>query len=599
MTENSTLPSWDLSDLYSGIDDPEIDADLDRSDRLAQEFKSRLSGKLATVGQVPVAEAVAEYEAINERLDRVVSYATLVFSTDRADPDLAGFFARTSERVVTIRSHLIFFELELNSVCDDLIASPVFDRYRPWLHRLRVFRPHQLSVEQERIVHEQRSAGRDAWLRLYDQTIGSLRFDIEGRQLSLAGANDLLSDSDRDRRERTARAIGATLDYHAPLIGFITSTLAKDKQLEDDWRGYPWPWSYRNTANFVEDEVVDALAASVRDAYADVAHRYYRLKASWLGVEKLAHWDLRAPLPGDDARRFEWEEAKTIVLDAFSAFSPQMAEIGARFFDNPWIDAPVRQSKYAGAFAAATVPSHHPYLLVNFQGRRSDVMILAHELGHGIHQILAKPNGHLQASAPVTLAETASVFGEMLTFRALLRRESNPVARKLLIAGKVEAMLATVIRQISFFDFERDVHLRRRRGDLTRSDISDIWMARQAESLGPAVALDDSYRSWWCPIAHFVHGPFYVYAYAFGECLVNSLYAAYERAVEEGTCAEFAERYVEMLSAGGTKRHRELLAPFCLDAADPQFWHGGLDIISRFIDQLEEYGDPSASYISA
>jgi len=392
-----------------------------------------------------------------------------------------------------------------------------------------------------------------------------------------------LSDRDGAVRKEAALSIGEVFGCNVRLFGLITNTLAKDKEVEDRWRGFPRPISSRNLSNFVEDEVVDALIAAVRASYPDLSHRYYRLKARWFGVEELPFWDRNAPLPEEEERTISWPEAQDTVLSAYRAFSPEMAAAGGRFFAGRWIDAPVRPGKASGAFAHPTVPSAHPYLLLNYQGRVRDVMTLAHELGHGVHQLLANPQGYLMADTPLTLAETASVFGEMLTFRGLLAGETDPARRKTMLAGKVEDMLNTVVRQIAFVTFEQKVHDERREAELTPDRLAEIWLEVQRESLGPALRLDGVYCNYWSYIPHFVHTPFYVYAYAFGDCLVNSLYAVYEDA-HQG----FAKRYLALLRAGGTLRHRELLAPFGLDASDPSFWAKGLSVVSGFIDELEK-----------
>jgi oligoendopeptidase F len=372
------------------------------------------------------------------------------------------------------------------------------------------------------------------------------------------------------------------LGRNVRLFALITNTLAKDKQLEDGWRNFPRPISSRNLANQVEDEVVDALIDAVRTAYPRLAHRYYTLKARWLGLERLEYWDRNAPLPEDSDKRVAWGDAKVIVLDAYRRFSPALAGIVDRFFARGWIDAALRPGKDAGAFCHPTVPSVHPYVLMNYQGRPRDVMTLAHELGHGVHQTLAAAQGPLMAGTPLTLAETASVFGEQLTFRALLEAESDPVQRRVMLAGKIEDGLNTVVRQIAFVDFERRLHDARRQAELTPDELGELWLQVQSESLGPAFHFDESYRVYWSYIPHFIHVPFYVYAYAFGDCLVNSLYAVYQ-AEPDG----FEARYLELLRAGGTLRHKELLAPFGLDATDPGFWARGLAIIEDMIERLD------------
>jgi oligoendopeptidase F len=580
------LPEWDLSDLYPGRDSPELGRDLAELAAQATAFRARYEGRLAALTGAELAAAVAQYEKQQEVAGRIMSYAELTRAGNVADPEIARFFQTMHEKINAISTELLFFALEINRIddaeLDKKLADPALAHYRPWLRDVRAMRPHQLGDELEKLLHEKSVAGRSAWVRLFDETIAELRFPFRGRELTEPEAMHLLSDRDGAVRREAALSIGEVLGNHGRLFALITNTLAKDKEVEDRWRHFPRPISARNLSNFVEDEVVDALVAAVRHSYPDLSHRYYRLKARWFGVEQMPFWDRNAPLPEDDDRAVPWPEAETTVLSAYRAFSPELAAVGEQFFRRRWIDAPVRPGKAPGAFAHPTVPSAHPYLLLNYQGRLRDVMTLAHELGHGVHQVLAGGQGHLMADTPLTLAETASVFGEMLTFRALLARETDPKRRKIMIAGKVEDMLNTVVRQIAFVTFEMRVHDERREAELTAERICDIWLEVQRESLGPALRFDDSYRYYWSYIPHFIHTPFYVYAYAFGDCLVNSLYAAYEDA-HRG----FAERYLQLLRAGGTLRHRELLAPFGLDAADPSFWSKGLGVISRFIDELE------------
>jgi oligoendopeptidase F len=580
------LPTWDLSDLYPGQDSDALKDDLDRMDKASKDFYKSYNGKLATLEGATLGSAIAQYEEIDEILSRIMSYAHLVYAGDMNDPLVGKFFQGIQERVNGISTHLLFFTLELNRIEDDALAaklkSPELSRYAPWLRDIRVFRPHQLSDELERLLHEKYVVGRAAWNRLFDETIAGLRFTLGGREVTCTEALNRLSDRDAGKRREAATEIGRVLNANVRTFALITNTLAKDKEIEDKWRNYPRPTSSRNKSNHVEDEVVDALVTAVKSAYPDLSHRYYKLKAKWFGGDTLDYWDRNAPLPDDDDRLIPWDQARGIVLDAYGRFSPDLAAVGAKFFDNAWIDAPVRPGKAPGAFAHPTVPSVHPYLLVNYQGKTRDVMTLAHELGHGVHQVLAGKQGHLMADTPLTLAETASVFGEMLTFRSLLDSEADPKRRKIMLASKVEDMLNTVVRQIAFFDFEQRLHNERREGELTAERIGEIWLAVQTESLGPTLRFDEGYRNYWTYIPHFIHSPFYVYAYAFGDCLVNSLYAVYQDA-----SGGFAERYLKMLSAGGTLRHRELLAPFGLDASHPAFWDKGLGVIRGFIDDLE------------
>ncbi len=581
------LPAWDLSDLYGGPESDQLGQDLMRSEQRAQAFRKRYAGSLAELDGEALGAAIAAYEEIHEDLGRIMSYAQLVYSGDMTDPEVARFFQSMQERSTAISSDLLFFSLELNRLDEAALAeklkAPGLARYAPWLRDLRAMRPHQLSDEAERLLHEKHVAGRAAWTRLFDETMAALRFPFRDQTLTSAEVLNRLTDRDPAARREAAKSLGRVLGENMRVFSLITNTLAKDKEIEDSWRSFARPVSSRNLANFVEDEVVDALVGSVHRAYPRLSHRYYALKAKWFGVEALPYWDRNAPLPEDDDRLIPWRDARELVLDAYAAFSPALAAIGKRFFDQSWIDAPVRPGKAPGAFAHPTVPSAHPYLLLNYQGRTRDVMTLAHELGHGVHQVLAAPQGHLMAETPLTLAETASVFGEMLTFQAMLKAESKPKRRKIMLASKVEDMLNTVVRQIAMHEFETRVHDERRGGELLPDRLGEIWLETQSNSLGPAIAFDQDYRHFWAYIPHFIHVPFYVYAYAFGDCLVNSLYAVYQDA-EQG----FAEKYLEMLGAGGSKRHRELLAPFGLDASDPAFWDRGLSLIESFIDQLED-----------
>jgi oligoendopeptidase F len=530
--------------------------------------------------------AVARFERLQDDLGRISSYAQLLYAGDMSNPEITRFYQTIQERLTDISSELLFFTLELNRIDDDALAeklnSPQLAHYAPWLRDIRAFRPYQLPDELEKLLHEKHVAGRAAWNRLFDETMAALRFSIDGKELTSSEVLNLLTDRDAETRRKAALALVEVLGKNTRLFALITNTLAKDKEIEDRWRGFKRPVSSRNLANFVEDDVVDALVSAVRAAYPRLSHRYYRLKAKWMGKDRLDWWDRNAPLPDEQDRTIPWGEAQRIVLDAYNAFSPKLGKIARPFFERPWIDVPPRPGKAPGAFAHPTVPSAHPYLLLNYHGKVRDVMTLAHELGHGVHQVLSAPQGALMADTPLTLAETASVFGEMLTFRALLKSEQDPNRRRLMLASKVEDMLNTVVRQIAMHEYETRVHDERRAGELTAERLGEIWLETQRAALGPALNLTPDYAVFWGYIPHFIHVPFYVYAYAFGDCLVNSLYAVYQEA-HEG----FAERYLAMLSAGGTKRHKELLAPFGLDASDPGFWAKGLGVLEHFIDELE------------
>ncbi len=583
------LPVWDLSDLYASLEDPRLAADLDRAEEGGKAFAARLSGKLGGLSGDALAEAIGEYERLEEVLGRAMSFGQLIFAGDATEPANGRFYQTLQERVTAISSHLLFFTLELNRLEDSeierkLAGSPALARWQPWLRDLRVFRPHQLSDEIEKLLHEKEVTGRSAWNRLFDETVAHMRVKIGEEEVTVSAALNRLSDRDRAVRAAAAEGVSAAFSGQVRLFSLITNTLAKDKEIIDNWRRYPRPGSSRNRANMVEDEVVDALVTAVRGSFPRLSHRYYSMKAKWLGLPKLQHWDRNAPLPEEQDRSIAWPEAVRTVLDSYRAFSPELAEIGGRFFDKPWIDAALRPGKASGAFAHPTVPSAHPYLLLNYHGKSRDVMTLAHELGHGVHQVLAGAQGYLLSGTPLTLAETASVFGEMLTFRGLLDAETDPKRRRLMLAGKVEDMLNTVVRQIAFYRFETLLHDERRRGELSAERIAELWMQVQRESLGPAFDFTEDYGVYWAYIPHFIHSPFYVYAYAFGDCLVNALYGVYR----EGRVPDFERKYLDLLRAGGTLRHRELLAPFGLDASDPAFWQRGLDVIAGFIDELEQ-----------
>ena len=585
------LPAWDLSHLYPGVESPEVVRDLREGLEACKRFEEAHKGRLEAIlkgrnGAGRLATIIADYEKIEDQLGRIFSYAGLVYSGDTTNPAYAKFYGDVQEKITTASSHLLFFTLELNrlddAVLDTAMADAKLKHWKPWLEDIRREKPHQLDDRIEQLFHEKSVTGRAAWNRLFDETMASLRFRVDGQELSLEPTLNLLQDTDGRKREAAAHALAVTLKDNARLFTLITNTLAKDKEIADRWRSFKDVADSRHLANRVEREVVDALVAAVHAAYPRLSHRYYRLKAKWFGKDKLAHWDRNAPLPKVESRTIGWDEARDTVLSAYTGFSPRMAGIAQRFFDEKWIDAPVRPGKAPGAFAHPTVPSAHPYVLLNYQGKTRDVMTLAHELGHGVHQVLAGPNGALMAPTPLTLAETASVFGEMLTFRALLAKAETPAQKKAMLAGKVEDMINTVVRQIAFYTFERRVHTERVGGELTTDRLNEIWLSVQGESLGPAIDLGPGYETFWAYIPHFIHSPFYVYAYAFGDCLVNSLYGVYQKAD-----AGFAERYLAMLSAGGTKHHSELLAPFGLDARDPAFWQIGLGMIEGMIAELE------------
>jgi oligoendopeptidase F len=591
------LPEWDLGGLYPAMDSPQLKADLAKADNESVSFETRFKGKLAALATGAEAgkdltAAVVAFEKLEDLLGRLVSYAGLLHAGDTADPARSKFYGDMQEKITAASAHLLFFPLELNRIDDEVLEramnDPALAQYRPWLEDVRKEKPYQLEDRVEQLFHEKSVTGRGAWNRLFDETVAALRFSVDGEELAIEPTLNLMQDASPAKRKAAAEALSATFKANVRLFTHITNTLAKDKEISDRWRGFQDVAASRHLANRVEPEVVDALVAAVREAYPRLSHRYYRLKAKWFGRDTLDHWDRNAPLPDVQTREIPFAEARATVLGAYGLFAPEMANIARRFFDERWIDAAVRPGKAPGAFAHPTVPSAHPYVLLNYQGKVRDVMTLAHELGHGVHQVLAAPRGALMAPTPLTLAETASVFGEMLTFRALLDETTDPRERRAMLTAKVEDMINTVVRQIAFYSFERRLHLERRQGELTSEQIGEMWMEVQRESLGPAITLHPGYETYWSYIPHFVHSPFYVYAYAFGDCLVNSLYAVYE-----GAADGFQEKYFAMLKAGGTKHHGELLAPFGLDASDPAFWQKGLDVIDRLIGELEAVAERS------
>ncbi len=581
------LPEWDLSDLYPAPDAPEFARDMEWLEKACADFASEYEGKLADLDAAGLLQCVQEYEAISTTGGRLMSYAGLRYYQNTTDAERAQFMQNAQEKVTVFTAPLVFYSLEINRIEDAKLDAMLAEnadlaRYKPIFEQLRAMKPYQLSDELEKFLHDQSSVGASAWNKLFDETIAGLMFTVDGTEMNLESTLNLLTEQDRGKREAATRELARVFGENVKLFSRVHNTLAKEKAIEDQWRKMPTPQTARHLSNHVEPEVVEALRNAVVAAYPKLSHRYYALKAKWLGLDTMEVWDRNAPLPMEDTKTVDWADAEKTVLDAYAAFDPRMAEIAKPFFTDGWIDAGVKPGKAPGAFAHPTVTTVHPYVMLNYLGKPRDVMTLAHELGHGVHQVLAADQGELLSSTPLTLAETASVFGEMLTFRKLLEGAKTQEERKVLLAGKVEDMINTVVRQIAFYDFECKLHAARAEGELTPDDINALWMSVQAESLGPVFNFVEGYETFWTYVPHFVHSPFYVYAYAFGDGLVNALYAVYE----EGD-AGFQDKYFEMLKAGGSKHHKELLAPFGLDASDPKFWDKGLSMISGMIDELE------------
>ncbi|WP_238365217.1 M3 family oligoendopeptidase [Mesobacterium pallidum] len=580
------LPEWDLADLYAAPDAPEIKRDLDWLEEACTSFATDYEGKLADLDADGMLECILRNERISTVAGRIMSYAGLRYYQLTTDAERAKFLSDLQEKITNYTTPLVFFTLELNRLEDDALDTRFAEngelaRYKPVIDRIRAMKPYQLSDELEKFLHDLGVVG-DAWEKLFDETIAGLTFEVDGEELGIEGTLNLLTEQDRDQREAAARELARVFAENIKIFARVHNTSAKEKEIIDRWRGMPSAQMGRHLSNDVEPEVVEALRNAVVAAYPRLSHRYYELKRKWLGLDRMQVWDRNAPLPMETTRIVGWDEAQKTVMDAYAGFDPRMAEIAEPFFTKGWIDAGVKPGKAPGAFAHPTVTEVHPYVMLNYLGKPRDVMTLAHELGHGVHQVLAAGQGEMLSSTPLTLAETASVFGEMLTFRSMLDKAKDQAERKVMLAGKVEDMINTVVRQIAFYDFECKLHEARRGGELTPDDINALWMSVQAESLGPAFDFMDGYETFWAYIPHFVHSPFYVYAYAFGDGLVNALYAAYQEAPEG-----FQEKYFDMLKAGGSKHHKELLEPFGLDASDPTFWDKGLSMIEGFIDELE------------
>lgn len=582
------LPAWDLSDFYSSIKDKKIALDLKKIATDSEKFTKTFHGKIANLNASQLFSAIKNYEEIAEKIGKISSYSYLIYASDLSNHTNVSFHQNISEALSKFESQLVFFTLELNKIDDKKLATLLknsdLKKYHPFLRDIRAFKKHELSQELEKFSLEKNITGRSAFVRLFDETVNNLKFSYRKKILNSQEIFNLLSNPDEKIRKDAAKSIGKTFEENSKIFAFITNILAKDKAIDDSWRGFEKPISARNLSNFIEDDVVDLLVKKVKENYAHTSHRYYKIKAKILGKKTLNYWDRNAPLSKIENQKISWEEAKNLVLSAYEEFSPQMKKIGKTFFDKNWIDAQVRTGKDSGAFSHPAVPSVHPYILMNYQGKVRDVMTLAHELGHGIHQCLAGVQGHLMSSTPLTLAETASVFGEQLAFQKILKNEKDAKKKKLIIAAKVEDMINTVTRQIAFLEFERKVHDARKDAEIPLEKLCQFWMEIQKESLGPIFKFDEEYRFFWSYIPHFIHSPFYVYAYAFGDCLVNSLYGIYK----SGKVKNFEEKYLAMLSYGGTKHHKEMLEPFNLSVRDPKFWQAGLDVIIEYINQLEK-----------
>ena len=590
LTKNTLgkLPVWNLKDLYESPKAKNLNNDLNQLRRITKKFEKKYTYKITKLSPSQLFKAIIELENIDIKIDKIMSYAHLLVAEDGNNEKNKIFYQQMQEQITNIASSIVFFSLELNEVSDaklnKIYADKKLEPYKNWIKNIRKFKPYQLDVKTEKLLQEKSITSRSAWVRLFDDTIASLKFPFKGKNLSSAEIFNFLSDKKESNRKKSAEVVSGVLKDNISLFTSITNNLAKDKSINDKWRGLPSPVSSRNLSNVVEDEVVEALTETIKENYPKIAHRYYKIKAKWFKKKSLMYWDRNAPLPFQSQSVYSWKDAKRIVSDAYSNFDKRAGDIVNKFFDNSWIHAPVIAGKSPGAFAASTVPSAHPFILVNYQGKARDIATLAHELGHGIHQYLAgRKQTYFNSSTPLTLAETASVFGEMLTFKSLLSITTKENERKGLLANKVEDMLNTVVRQIAFFEFEKRIHDQRKIKELSVNEICKIWIDVQKQSLGPSIKFNDDYKYFWSYIPHFIHSPFYVYAYAFGDCLVNSLFNVYESKLPK-----FEDKYITLLESGGNNTYDKLLKPFGLNPKKKDFWQKGVNVIESLIDQLEE-----------
>lgn len=586
MTENN-LPAWDLSDLYKGINDPKIEADLSRCKNMAEDFARDYKGKLASLSAEDFAAALKTYEDMSVIGDILGEFAYLNMCTQMKNGEAMAFYQNISEKLTEYAKPTVFFTLEINQLPEAMLQNWLKNDkvafYKHWLERVRRFKKHELSEAVEEVLLEKSVTSSSAWVRLYEEHSSRLKYVIDGKEYNDAEISKLLQDQDPKIREKAGKELNRVGKENAPLFSFIYNMIIKDKAIEDEKRGYERPVSERNMHENVKDEVVDALAETVKRNYQHISHRFYKLKAKWLGVDKMQYWDRNAPLPFSSDMHYDWDEAVKLVLNAYREFSEDLYKTALPFFENNWIDVPPRDGKRSGAFAAGTTSTKHPYLFLNFVGKQNDVLTLAHELGHGCHMRLRQKNGDLNETSRMTSEEVASVFGEMITFQSMLRSLNDDKARLCLIASKVNDMINTAFRQIAFHFFESKAHDERKNGELSEQRLADIWVEVQKDVLGPAVVVDENSAYIWSQVGHFFFLPFYVYAYSFADCLVNSLY----QVSQENRVENFPAQYLDMLSKTAITEYDELLAPFGLNPSDAAFWNKGLSLISGYIDELE------------
>lgn len=576
---------WDLSDLYKAPDDENLTSDMKRIGEEADAFAARWKGRIAALSAEELKEALAGYEKLNDLSSKIGSYAYLNWSTNTEDAALGKLLQQTSELGSELRQKLVFFDLEWLALEDahaqSLIDAPELAFYRHYLESSRKYKPHMLTEAEEKVLSAKSVTGARAWVRFFDETLGAARFDLDGEKVPEQQVLSKMHAPDRETRRKAAASLTAGFKELSRPLTFVFNTLLADKSTNDKLRGYPSWVTSRNLSNEIKDETVESLVEAVTEAYP-LVQRYYRMKAKLLGLEQMHDYDRYAPLAQNETV-VTWQEARKMVLEAYGGFHPKMGEIAGHFFEKNWIDAAIRPGKRGGAYSASTADSVHPYVFMNYDGRVRDVQTLAHELGHGVHQYLSRERGPLQSGTPLTTAETASVFGEMLVFRDLMATLSDPKEKLALLCGKIDDSIATVFRQISMNRFENAIHTtRREKGELTTQQFRELWMETQTALYGESVKLSDDYGLWWCYIPHFLHSPGYVYAYAFGELLVLSLYEQY-RSTPQG----FADRYMELLSAGGSESPEVLTARMGVDINDKAFWQAGVALIGKLIDEAE------------
>jgi oligoendopeptidase F len=585
---HNQLPKWDLSDLYQSINDPQINTDLQQITGQIQLLRRDFYQKISSLNPAQLNNFLEKYEQISDRICKISTYCYLQYATNLNNQQVLAFFQDNQEKIAYFSGELVFAINEIVSLdlakLQSLQHDPALAKYQPFLRDLIFSKPHHLNEQLEKLNIDKNITGSSAFIRLFDETINNLQFNYNGKKLNSSQIFNLLSESDRQIRQQASEEIAKVFSENSKIFTFITNTLAKDKQVQDQWRQYPTPISSRNSEEFLPDEVVEIMIDTIKKNYSKTAHRYYKLKAKILKLDKLEFYDRNAPLPYKSNKIFSWQQAKDIVISSYKQFSPQMAEIAEKFFTNNWIDAKIYDGKDSGAFSHPCTTSVHPYILLNYQEKIRDVATLAHELGHGVHQYLARKQGYLQSSTPITLAETASIFGEELVFQKILQNINDKDEKISLIANKIEDIINTAVRQIAFCEFEKRVHQHRQQGELSSEQICKFWLEVQQQSLGDAFNFGDNYAYFWCYIPHFIHTPFYVYAYAFGYCLVSSLYATYQ----QNNIPNFIDKYLAMLESGGSKWHEELLQQFGLSMYKQQFWQFGIDSLINYINQLEQ-----------